>query len=148
MKWALRRVLFTLLCGASAAPRAQEPVSVRLPPVLAADARVDEAVRRECSVEATVGNYVFGGIRRRYPGPLQVAHQEESRELRLTILSVMDGSNVVIVRADVFRQGAVERSSVFTQEARGVGVRGACSILAHVATALGGHIAAWLSGER
>lgn len=142
------RLLAALLLFGTSLAGAQEPLQVRLPPALDPAARIDDAVRRECTVEATVGNYLFGALRRRYPGAVQVAREDAARELRLTILSAMDGANAISVRAELVEHGKPVAANVFTQEAKGGGSRGACSTLAHVAAAVGGHIAAWASGSR
>ena len=131
-----------------AAASAQDTLFVRMPPVVDPAARIDDTVRRECTVEATIGNYLFGALRRRYPGSVQVAREDAGRELRLTILSAMDGANAITVRAEFVEHGKPVAVNVFTQEAKGGGGRGACSILAHVAAAVGGHIASWASASR
>jgi hypothetical protein len=87
MNFALRVAGFALLLGASAAS-AEEVLYVQVPAVLDPGAPIAEAVERECGVENAIGNYVFSGVKRRYPAAQIVGRQGEGTELRLTILAV------------------------------------------------------------
>jgi hypothetical protein len=137
---------------------ASEKLLVQVPAVLDPTAPINEAVKRECAVEALVGNHVFQAVSERFAdtGQLRdVPKAGRDKVLQLTILSVhgvggggWSGPKSISVRADLRRGGKSIQSKVLQRHSTGGflgGISGTCPIMERIAVTLGKDVANWLT---
>jgi hypothetical protein len=156
------RNMLLLLSGALAvavapALHADDKLFVQVPALLDSNAPIAEAVKRDCRVEALVGDQVFQRVKERFPGAEQVSDPSKSgsdRTLKLTITGVLgagggawSGSKAITVRAEVIQNAKTIANTTLTRQSGGGafgGLKGTCAIMERIAVALGRDVAAWL----
>lgn len=147
------------LCFAQAI-QANEKVIVMVPAILDANAPIIESVKRDCAVEASVGNQTLQHVRERFPGTEQSQNptqpETDSPVLKITILNVRgvgggswSGTKAITIRADLTKGAQTIGSKIFLRKSGGGvlgGVSGTCAIMDRIAEALGRDVANWLPG--
>lgn len=144
------------LCLAAAA-HADDRFLVQMPAVYDANASVVGPVRRECDIEAMIGNKVFKQVGTYFPGSRQIqtpGSDDNEKYLMLTILEVRgvgggswSGSKSISIRVDLLQNAKPIATTVLKRGSRGGalgGVRGTCPIMERVAVALGEDTLEWL----
>ena len=144
------------LCLAAAA-HSDDRFLVQMPAVYDANAPVVGAVRRECDIEAMIGNKVFKQVSTYFPRSLQIqtpSSGDNEKYLMLTILEVRgvgggswSGSKSISIRADLLQNAKPIATTVLKRGSRGGalgGMKGTCSIMERVAVALGKDTLEWL----
>jgi len=139
--------------------RAQEKLFIQAPAVFGPSVQVVDSVRKDCELEEKVGDWVFDGVSKKYPGAARVRKPAEAgngRLLKLTIVSVFgvgggaySGAKSMTVQADLVQGGKVVASTTKSRSSGGGafgGMKGTCAIFGRVAKALGADVAAWLPG--
>ena len=140
--------------------QANERIIVMVPAILDANAPIIESVKRDCAVEASVGNQTLQHVRERFPGTEQTqspAQAEiDSPVLKITILHVRgvgggswSGTKAITIRADLTKGAQTIGSKIFLRKSGGGvlgGVSGTCAIMDRIAAALGRDVANWLPG--
>jgi hypothetical protein len=134
-----------------------ESFLVQVPADYDPNAPVAPAVRRECGIEAIVGNHVFKEVSARYPESKQIKGQEAGRSERqvlLTIVSVQglgggswSGAKSITIRADLVQNQKTVSTRVFNRGSRGGvfgGMSGTCQIMERIAITLGKDALFWL----
>lgn len=138
--------------------RAGERIAVSVPALLDRDAPIAESVKRDCAVEARVGDEVFLRVSERFPEAEKTEHAIPAASgttvLKITIIGALgagggawSGPKAMTVRADVIRDAkTVANTTLKRQSSGGVfgGVSGTCAIMDRIAAALGRDVAAWL----
>src|SRR5574342_1003867 len=150
-------VMATLACavGFSGASQAQERLLVQVPAVLDPSAAVIDTVKRECSLESTLGNWVLESVSAKVPGSAALAGgAQKGKVLKVTIVNVFgagggawSGPKSMTVRADLMQSGKVIASTTKQRSSGGGafgGMKGTCAIFGRVMKALGADVAAWV----
>jgi len=147
-KWAMTAAF------ASARPPAAHRVAIEAPARAAEDARLPEAVTRECGLPMMVSLHAFDRISAQYAGSRIVKDGEaaEGKLLRLVILDVdrahaegVAAPKAITLRADLLEDGKVIASNVFERSSNSKSpIVGTCMILEHAAIELGMQITRWL----
>ena len=136
---------------------ADDKLFVQVPALLDSNAPIAEAVKRDCRVEALVGDQVFLRVKERFPGAEQISDSGKSRPdrtLKVTIVGVLgagggawSGSKAITIRAEVVQNAKTIANTTLTRQSGGGafgGLKGTCSIMERIAVTLGKDVAAWV----
>ncbi len=144
-----------LLIAVSA--HAEETLFIQVPAVYDKDAPVVSAVRRECGIEALIGNHVFKAVSTLYPKSVATPDPKtggSDKSLLLTIIAVQgvgggnwSGAKSITIRADLMQDAKPIVSKVLNRGSHGGffgGMSGTCPIMERIAVTLGKDTLAWL----
>jgi len=154
-KFLLSGLLALGVCGPAPA---EDKIAVVVPATLDPNAAIGENIRRECAIEAGIGNEAFANVSKRYPGiePIRDLNQAApgARVVRMTIVGALgagggawSGPKSITIRADLIQNTKVLATKILRRQSNGGafgGFKGTCSIMERITVALGRDVAAWL----
>jgi hypothetical protein len=151
----------TVVCACASVPTDRAKLVVQVPAALDRSAPIDDAVKRVCSVELTVGVQVFDRIKLRMPNAVQARDPGRTGQdlaLGLTILRVgvqprrqpsHDAPQNIVVRADLSESGTLIASEIFERDLMSLPsvppAMSTCNYVERMARELGQDIAGWLA---
>lgn len=156
------RVLSTLLVlaltGGFVATAHADTISMQKPVPFSADAEIDGKIRRECTIEVHLADFVQKFGKARGIDVTFVDHTEDVTEGRVLLLEITDAESsgnafighrkLTSVRGQLMENGEVIGTFRGRRNSMGgafAGYKGSCSVLGRTVRALGEDIAAWLA---
>lgn len=147
-------VLAGVLCSIASIAEATS-LGVQVPAVYDDNAYVREKVKECVHIDEVVATSAFSAIQKKQEDTVKTsdAVEQTGRVIKLTIVGVVaaggggwSGAKTITVRADIYQNGDVIKSTIKSRNGRGGafgGIKGTCAIVQNVAEVVGVDIANW-----